>query len=162
MSSQICIKTDKSLQQLATEIRDLLSLPPFTLDSSAEEPYCQFDMLGMLVLIHKTAEEDRDPEVRDYPYSFDVQMSFTEHELDTDTMEYNLQSYYAQLLAFHLGIETACYEKKKVGQHWQIRYCFYSKNPKWDANLLFGEPGWCPAVTNGTPSAWRSIRSIFQ
>lgn len=162
MSSQICIKTEKSLQQLATEIRDLLSLPPFTLDASAEEPYCQFDMLGMLVLIHKTAEEDRDPEVKDYPYSFDLQMSFTEHELDTDAMEYDLQFYYAQLLAFHLGVETACYEKKRVGQHWQIRYCFYSKNPKWNPTLLFGEPGWCPAVKNGPPSAWRSIRSIFQ
>ncbi|GCE18778.1 hypothetical protein [Dictyobacter kobayashii] len=161
MSSQICIKTDKSLQQLATEIRDLLSLPPFTLDSFAEEPYCQFDMLGMLVLIRQTAEEDRDPEVKDYPYSFDIQMSFTEHELDTDTMEYNLQSYYAQLLAFRLGIETSCYEKKKIGQHWQIRYCYYSKNPKWNENLLFGEPGWAPAVSSSNPSPWRSIHTIF-
>ena len=161
MSSQICIKTGKSLQQLATEIRDLLSLPPFTLDSFAEEPYCQFDMLGMLVLIRKAAEEDRDPEVKDYEYSFDIQMSFTEHELDTDTIEYNLQPYYAQLLAFRLGVETACYEKKRVGQHWQIRYCYYRKNEKWDGTHLFGEPGWMPAVATDKPGAWRSIHSNF-
>lgn len=161
MSFQICMKTDKSLQQLATEIRDLLSLPPFTLDAFAEEPYCQFDMLGMLVLIRQVPEEDRDPEVKEYTYSFDAEMSFREHELDTDTMEHNLQPYYTQLLAFHLGIDTACYERKKVGQHWQIRYCFYSKNPKWKENLLFGEPGWVPAIKAGAPGPWRSMQSLF-
>ena len=161
MSFQICMKTDKSLQQLATEIRDLLSLPPFVLDAFAEEPYCQFDMLGMLVLIRQVPEEDRDPEVKDYPYSFDAEMSFQEHELDTDTMEYNLQPYYAQLIAFHLRIETSCYERKRVGQHWQIRYCFYSRNPNWKDTLLFGEPGWAPAIQAGTPGPWRSMHSLF-
>jgi len=56
MSFQICIKTDKSLQQLATEIRNLLSLPSFKQDSFAGEPYCQFEMLGMLILIHQADE----------------------------------------------------------------------------------------------------------
>ena len=61
MSLQICIKTNKSLQYLATEIREIFSLPPFKLDMGAQEPYCQFEMLGMLVFIYQTAEEDRDP-----------------------------------------------------------------------------------------------------
>ncbi|GCF06695.1 hypothetical protein [Dictyobacter arantiisoli] len=161
MSFQICIKTDKSLQQLATEIRELLSLPPFTLDSLAEEPYCQFDMLGILVLIRYVLEDDREPEVKDYHYYFDGQMSFTEHEIDTDAMEYNLQPYYAQLLAFRLDLETACYEKKRVGQHWQIRYCYYKKNPDWNPNLLFGEPGWVPAILVDAPGPWRSMHTIF-
>ncbi len=53
MSFQICIKTDKSLQQLATEIRNLFSLPPFRQNSFSGEPYCQFEMIGMLILIHR-------------------------------------------------------------------------------------------------------------
>jgi len=78
-------------------------------------------MLGMLILIHRTDEEDRDPEVMHYPYYFDMQMAFTDHELDTDTMEYMLQPYYAQLLSFSLGLDTAFHEKKKVGNKWHIR-----------------------------------------
>lgn len=156
MSFQICIKTDKSLQQLATEIRELFSLPAFKQNSFAGEPYCQFEMLGMLVLIHRTEEDERDPEVRNYPYSFDLQLSFADHELDTDTMEYNLQPYYAQLLAFHLDVETACYEKQKVGPDWQIRYRFYRKNPRWNGAILYGESGWEPAVVSPLPpSQWR-------
>ena len=158
MSLHICIKTDKSLSHLATEIREAFSLPPFKLDLHAQEPYYQFEMLGMLVFIRKTAEEDRDPEVSNYPYSFDLQMSFLDHELDTDAMEYHLQAYYAQLLAFQLNIETACYEKKKIGPHWQIRYCFYRKNSKWNGSILFGEPGWEPAVSSSPPGPWRTIR----
>lgn len=157
MSLQICIKTDKSLPHLASEIREVLSLPPFKFDLHAPEPYCQFEMLGMLVFIHQIAEEDRDPEVSNYSYCFDLQMSFTDHELDTDSMEYHLQAYYAQLLAFRLDTETACYEKKKVGPHWQIRYCFYRKNSKWDASTLFGETGWEPAVVSYPPSPWRTM-----
>jgi len=63
MSFQICIKTEKSLQQLTTEIRNLFSLPPFRQNSFAGEPYCQFEMFGLLILIHKSEEEDRVPEV---------------------------------------------------------------------------------------------------
>ncbi len=161
MSFQICIKTDKSLQQLAAEIRDLFSLPPFKLDSFAEEPYCHFETLGMLILLRHADDDDRDPEVKDYSYCFDVQMSFTDHELDTDELEYQLQPYYAQLLTFQLNVETACYEKKKVGQHWQIRYRYYSKNPKWASTILYGEPGWCPAVNVTIASSWRSMHPIF-
>jgi hypothetical protein len=161
MSFQICIKTDKPLQQIAAEIRDLFSLPSFTVNMHAEEPYCQFEMLGMLVLIRQVEESERDPEVKDYPYCFDLQMSFTDHELDTDTIEYNLQPYYTQLLAFRLNVETACFEKKKVGQHWQIRYCYYIKNPKWTGELLYGEPGWEPAIIKSTPHPWRSIHTFI-
>ena len=81
MSFQICIKTEKSLQQLATDIRNLFSLPPFQQNSFSGEEYCQFEMLGMLILIHRAEEEDCDPEVMDYPYCFDLQMSFADHEL---------------------------------------------------------------------------------
>ena len=162
MSLQICIKTDKSLQYLATEIRDIFSLPPSKLDMHAQEPYCQFEMLGMLVFIHQTAEEDRDPEVSNYSYCFDLQMSFTDHDLDTDLMEYHLQPYYAQLLAFRLNVETACHEKKKIGPHWQLRYCFYCKNSKWNASTLFGEPGWEPAVITYPPSPWRTMRAPLE
>lgn len=162
MSFQICIKTDKSLQQLATEIRELFSLPAFKQNSFAGEPYCQFEMLGMLVLIHRTEEDEREPEVMNYPYSFDLQLSFADHEMDTDTMEYNLQPYYAQLLAFRLDLETACPEKQKVGPHWQIRYCFYRKNPRWNGTILYGEPGWEPAVISPLPpSPWRRIHTLF-
>ncbi len=160
MSLQIWIKTDKSLAYLVTEIREAFSLPPFKLNLHAQEPYCQFETLGMLIFIRQVAEEDRDPEVSNYAYSFDLQMSFTDHELDTDSMEYHLQAYYAQFLAFQLGIETACYEKKKIGPHWQIRYCFYRKNPKWNASILFGEPGWEPAVISSPPSPWRTMQPI--
>lgn len=161
MSFQICIKTKKSLQQLATEIRDLLSLPPFKLDSFAEEPYCQFEMFGMLVFLRRAEEEEREPEVMDYQYCFDMQMSFTELELDTDDLEYQLQPYYAQLLAFRLGLETACYEKKKVGQHWQIRCRYFCKNPSWDGTTLYGEEGWLPAVTTASPTPWRSLQPLI-
>src|SRR5438067_6848333 len=117
MSFQICIRTDKSLHQLTSEIRTIFSLPPFRQDTFAGEPYCQFEMFGMLVLIHRADEEDRDPEVVDFPYSFELQFSFADTLLDTDAMEYEIQPYYAQLLAFHLNIETAYHEKHKIGPH---------------------------------------------
>jgi glucose-6-phosphate 1-dehydrogenase len=160
MSFQICIKTEKSLQQLATEMRDLFSLPPFKQSSFSGESYCQFEMLGLLILIHP-AEEDRDLEVMDYPYCFDMQVSFADHELDTDDMEYRLQPYYAELLSFQLGIDTAYHEKQKVDHAWKIRYHFCSKNPKWNRSILYGEPGWQPAVLRSTPSPWRSMRPMF-
>jgi hypothetical protein len=161
MSFQICIKTDKSLQQLATEIRDLLFLPPFQQNLFAGSSYFQFEMLGMLVLIHEADEEDRDPEVSQYPYCFDLQMSFTDHELDTDDMEYRLQPYYAQLLSFQLGLDTAYHEKQKASGRWQIRYRFFRKNLKWTGAILYGEPGWVPAVLELPPSTWRSMHPVF-
>lgn len=161
MAFQICIKTEKSLQQLATEIRNLFSLPPFKEHAFSGEPYCQFDMLGMLILIHSADEEDRDPEVTHYPYCFDLQASFTDHELDTDEMEYRLQPYYAQLLTFRLGLDTAYHEKQRVGHHWQVRYNFLRKNPKWNETILYGEEGWEPAVLVAQPSAWRSMHPVF-
>ena len=161
MSFQICIKTDKSLHQLATEIRKLLSLPPFQETAFSGEPYCQFETFGMLILIHRIDEEERDPEVKQYPYAFDLQLSFSDHELDTDNMEYQLQPYSAQLLSFHLGVETAYREQKKEGRGWQIRYRFCRKNQKWDGTILFGEPGWEPAVLETSPSPWRSLRPVF-
>ncbi len=161
MSFQICIKTDKSLQQLATEIRNLFSLPPFRQNTFSGEPYCQFEMLGMLILIHLADEEDRDPEVMNYPYRFDLQTSFTDHELDTDDIEYNLQPYYAQLLSFQLGVETAYHEKKKVSRAWQVCYHYCRKNPKWNGSILYGEPGWQPAVIQMPSSPWRSMQPVF-
>lgn len=161
MSFQICINTDKSLHQLATEVRKLLSLPPFQETSFSGESYCQFEMLGMLILIHLVDEEDRDPEVRRYPYSLDLQMSFSDHELDTDTMEYQLQPYYAQLLSFHLGVETAYREQHQGERGWQIRYHFCRKNHKWNGTILFGEPGWEPAVIETPPGHWRGIHPLF-
>ncbi len=161
MSFQICIKTNKSLQQLATEIQKIFCLPAFSQNSFAGEPYCQFEMLGMLILIHAADEEDRDPEVMDYSYCFDLQMSFADHELDTDDMEYKLQPYYAQLLTFQLGVETAHHEKQKVGRHWQIRYRFYKKNPKWNGSILYGEPGWQPAVILAPPGEWKTMHPVF-
>jgi hypothetical protein len=88
-------------------------------------------------------------------------MSFTDHELDTDDMEYRLQPYYAQLLSFQLGVETAFHEKQKVGGRWQIRYRFFRKNPKWDGSILYGEPGWTPAVIELPPGPWRSMNPVF-
>jgi hypothetical protein len=161
MSFQICIKTDKSLQQLATEIRNLFSLPPFQQNSFSGEPYIQFEMLGMLILIHWAEEENRDQEVRDYPFCFDLQMSFADHELDTDGMEYNLQPYYGQLLSFQLGVDTAYHEKQKAAHGWKIRYRYCCKNPKWDESILYGEPGWEPAVIQMPPSPWRSMQPVF-
>jgi hypothetical protein len=161
MSFHICIKTNQTLQQLAVAIRDLLSLPSFTENAFAGEPYCQFEMFGMLALIHQTDEEDRDPEVQDYLYSFDLQMAFTDHELDTDTLEYRLQPYYARLLTFTLGLDTAYHEKQKNGKQWQIRYQFLSKNPRWDGARLYGEEGWEPAVLAAPPSAWRTMHRLF-
>lgn len=161
MSFQICIKTDKPLQQLATEIRDLLCLPPFRQNFFAGASYFQFEVLGMLVLIHEADEEDRDPEVSAYPYSFDLQMSFTDHELNTDDMEYRLQPYYAQLLSFQLGIETAFHEKQKQGGHWQIRYRFFCKNARWNGAILYGETGWTPAVLELPAGPWRSMHPVF-
>lgn len=161
MSFQICLKTDKSLQQLATEIRELFSLPPFAEHAFAGAPYCQFDMLGMLIMIHWAEEDERDPEVIDYPYCFELQFSFTDHQLDTDPTEYALQPYYAQLLAFRLNIETACHEKQRVGRHWQVRYRYYCKNPKWRESVLFGEKGWEPAVSTPSPSPWRNLNPMI-
>ncbi|HEY0755060.1 MAG TPA: hypothetical protein VGD98_13970 [Ktedonobacteraceae bacterium] len=159
MSFQICINTDKSLHQLATEIRKLLSLPSFQEMPGAS--YCQFEMLGMTLWIHQLDEEDREPEVKPYPYSFDLQMSFSDHVLDTDIMAYHLQPYYAQLLSFHLGVETAYREQKKGERVWHIRYHFCRKNYKWNGAILFGEAGWEPAVFEATPSSWRSMLPIF-
>lgn len=161
MSFQICIKTDKPLPQLATEIRDLFFLPPFRQNLFAGSSYFQFEMLGLLVLIHEADEEDRDPEVSQYPYCFDLQMSFTDHELDTDDMEYCLQPYYAQLLSFQLGLDTAYHEKQKVVGRWQIRYRFFRKNLKWNGSILYGEPGWVPAVLELPASPWRSMHPVF-
>src|SRR6266849_5313424 len=67
MSFQICIKTEKNLEQLVSEIRDLFSLPSFKQGSFSGESYCQFEVLGLLILIHRAEEEDRDPEVMQYP-----------------------------------------------------------------------------------------------
>ena len=161
MSFHICINTGKSLHQLASEVRALLSLPPFQETSFSGDSYCQFDMLGMLILIHPVDEEDRDPEVKHYAYSFDLQMSFGEHELDTDDVEYRLQPYYAQLLCFHLGVETAYHEKQNGIRGWQMRYHFCRKNPRWNSAVLFGEDGWEAAVTEAPPSPWRSIHHLF-
>lgn len=161
MPFHICIKTDKPLPQLASEMSRLLSLPQFREDSSAGEPYVQFEIFGMSLMLHRLDVEDRDPEVMQYQYGFDMQFSFLEHALDTEDMEYRLQPYYAQLLCFHLGLETAHLEKQKVERKWQIRYRFYSKNPQWKPDILFGETGWQPAVTEHQPSAWRFMHPIF-
>jgi hypothetical protein len=161
MSFQICMKTDKPLEQLTTEIRNLFSLPPYQREVFAGEPYCQFEMLGMLIFIQSSAEEDRDPEVMHYPYCFDLQMAFADHDLNTDEMEYRLQPYYAQLLSFHLGIDSAHHEKHRVNGEWHIRYRFYTKNKKWDSTILYGEPGWEAAVIETSPSAWRSMHPVF-
>ena len=118
MSFQICIKTDKSLHQLATEICNLFSLPPYRQISIFDEPYYQFETLGMLILLHRADQEDRDPEVRDFNYCFDLQMTFVDHALDTDTMEYSLQPYYAQLLSFRIGLMTSYHEKQKTDRTW--------------------------------------------
>src|SRR6266852_9053044 len=154
MSLHICINTDKSLHQLATEIRKLLSLPPFqeTIDVS----YCQFEMLGFMAVVRKLDDEDREPEVRHFPFSFDMQLTFGDHELDTDMMEYQLQPYYAQLLTFHLGVETAYREQKKTERSWQVRFHFCRKNQNWTGSLLFGEAGYEPSVLDVTPGSWRS------
>ena len=161
MSFQVCIKTEKSLQQLTSEIRTIFSLPPFRQNSFAGEPYCQFEMLGMLILIHRTEEEDCDPEVLHYPYCFYLQMAFADHEMNTDYMEYILQPYYAQLLSFKLGLDTAYHEKKKIDNKWYIRYHFYRKNPQWNESILYGEPGWEPAVIESPSSAWRTMHPVF-
>ncbi len=157
MSFQICIKTDKSLQEIAREMQELLSLPPFTQNAFAGEPYCQFEMMGMHILIQFTDEEDRDPEVKQYPFRFDMHLSLMDLDLDADAIEYGLQPYYAQLLAGRLGFETACLEKQRAGRHWQIRYRFYCKNPQWDESRLFGEEGWKPPILVTTPSRWRVV-----
>ena len=161
MSFQICIKTDKSLQQLASEMCRLFSLPPYQQDHFAGDPYYQFEMLGMLALIHRADEEDRDPEVMDFPYCFDLQLSFADHELDTDDMEYRLQPYYAQLLSFQLGLDTAFHEKRKVDGKWQIRYRYFYKNPRWNGSILYGEPGWEPAIKEAPPGDWRHMFPVF-
>jgi hypothetical protein len=155
MTFQVFIKTEKSLHELAREIGRLLSLPSFTQRARRESTYYQFEMLGMLVLLHYLDEDDRAPEVLSYPYSFDLHLSFTEHELDTDDLEYRLQPYYARLLSFHLGVDTAYHEKQKINQRWHIRYHFCHKNPQWKADILYGEPGWQPAVIESSPSEWR-------
>jgi hypothetical protein len=118
-------------------------------------------MLGMLIMVHQADEEDRDPEVMHYPYCFDLQMAFVDHELDTDAMEYTLQPYYAQLLSFHLGLDTAHHEKHKLEHRWHIRYHFYRKNEKWNGSILYGEPGWEPAVLALPPSPWRTMHPVF-
>ena len=161
MSFQICIKTDKSLQQLANEICALFSLPPYRQISFTDEPYYQFEMLGLFILLHRADEEDLAPEVEEFNYYFDIQMSFVDHELDTDGMEYNLQPYYAELLSFQLDLDTAYQEKQKTDHAWKIRYHYCHKNPKWNGSILFGEPGWEPAVIQMQPSSWRSMHPVF-
>ena len=161
MSFQIYIKTEKTLEQLASEICDLFSLPSFKRGSSSGESYCQFEVLGLLILIHRADEEDRDPEVMHYPYCFDLQMAFTDHTLNTDDMEYSLQPYYAELLCFQLGLDTAYHEKQKANRAWKMRYHFCSKNPRWSEHILYGESGWEPAVLKSPPSPWRSMQPVF-
>ena len=161
MPFQICMKTDKTLQQLAAEIRDLFALPPYTFDSHTEEPYCQFEMLGMLLFVRQSDEESQDQEVRDYPYCLDMQLSFTEWNSDNDQLEYNLQPYYAQLLAFRLGVDTACYEKKRIGERWKIHYHYYTRNTDWSADRLFDEPGYVPAIQEEAPSDWRPMHTLL-
>lgn len=160
MSFQVCIKTHKSLQQLASEIQRLLFLPPYSEDALAGEPYCQFEMFGMVVMLQQMDKEDRDPEVVDFSYCFSLQMAFTDADLDTDELEYQLQPYYAQLLAFHLNMETAYREKHKVGPHWQIRYRYCRKNPIWNGSILYGEDGWEPAVLLAPPTPWRTMHPV--
>src|SRR2546423_1643795 len=75
--------------------------------------------------------------------------------------EYRLQPYYAHLLSFHLGIDTAHHEKQKVSNKWHIRYRFYSKNVRWNGATLYGEPGWAPAVIEAPPSPWRTMHPVF-
>ena len=67
----------------------------------------------MLVLIHSSDEEDRDPEIMRYPNCLDLQMSFTDHELNTDSLEYSLQPYFAQLLSFRLGLTPLFTKNRK-------------------------------------------------
>src|SRR5260370_39669796 len=88
-------------------------------------------------------------------------MSFADHELDTDSMEYNLQPYYAQLLSFRLGVDTAYHEKQRDGQAWKIRYQYCRKNPKWNGSILYGQPGWEPADIKKSPGLWRSMQPVF-
>src|SRR5579875_2991279 len=83
MSFQVFIKTEKSLHQLASEIGTHLSLPPFKRQRTRDALYYQFEMLGMLVILHYLEEEDRAPEVLNYPYVFTLELTFTEHDLDT-------------------------------------------------------------------------------
>ncbi|WP_052887504.1 hypothetical protein [Thermogemmatispora carboxidivorans] len=156
MSFQVFIKTEKSLHQLASEIGALLSLPPFKRQRTRDALYYQFEMLGMLVMIHYLDEEDRAPEVLSYPYVFTLELTFTEHDLNTDDLEYRLQPYYARLLSFHLGVETAYHEQQQINQRWRIRYHFCRKNPSWKEDILYGEPGWQPAVIEEPPSEWRN------
>ncbi|HEY6287787.1 MAG TPA: hypothetical protein VIX20_19125, partial [Ktedonobacteraceae bacterium] len=78
-----------------------------------------------------------------------------------DTMEYTLQPYYAQLLSFQFGLDTAYHEKQKTERAWKIRYHYCHKNPKWNNSILFGEPGWVPAVIQMQPSPWRSMHPVF-
>lgn len=161
MSFQVCLKTHKSLRKLASEMQKLLCLPPYSEETLAGAPYCQFEMFGMIAIIQQMDEEDRDPEVADFPYCLSLQMAFTDNDLNTDELEYQLQPYYAQLLAFHLNIETAFHEKHKVGPHWQIRYHYCRKNPIWDGSILFGEDGWIPAVLLAAPTPWRTMHPVF-
>jgi hypothetical protein len=90
-----------------------------------------------------------------------MQMAFADHEMDTDHMEYILQPYYAQLLSFQLGLDTAYHEKKKVENKWHIRYRFFCKNQRWNESILYGEPGWESAVIESPPSAWRTMYPVF-
>jgi hypothetical protein len=157
----ICIKTDKSLPQLATEICQILSLPPFHEATLGDESYCQFEMLGMLILVHFVDEEDRAPETLQYPYAFDLQMSFSELALDTDSLEMSLQPYFAQLLSARLGLDTAYQELQQGPTGWQVRHRYFRRNPRWQSDILYGEKGWEPAVVESTPSAWRLANPFF-
>src|SRR5437763_15313255 len=76
-------------------------------------------------------------------------------------MQYTSQPYYAQLLSFQLGLDTAYHEKQKTERAWKLRYCYCHKNPKWNDSILFGEPGWQPAVIQMPPSPWRSMHPVF-
>lgn len=160
MPTSICIKTDLSLLHLAIEIQKLLALPPFSIAHSADTSYYQFEMFGWLVFLHALEEDERASEVRDFPYSFSLQAAFQDH-IDTDLLVDRLLPYYAQLLSFHLDVETAAQEKQKLGPHWQVRYAFYRKNPHWQEHILFGEEGWQPAVQQIATTPWRAMHPFW-
>jgi len=161
MSFKICIKRRNLCNNSPQEVRNLFSLPPFKQSSFSGEPYCQFEVLGLLILIHRADEEDRDPEVMHYPYCFDLQMSFCRSRLDTDSVEYRLQPYYAQLLSFQLGLDTAFTKKQKVNR--ACRYATASVQ-----KILNGTQPFCMESLGGSqrcskapPSPWRSMHPVF-
>src|SRR2546430_9289500 len=65
-----------------------------------------------------------------------------------------------QTCALPICLDPAYHEKQKTDRAWKIRYHYCHKNPKWNASILFGEPGWEPAVIQMQPSSWRSMHQI--